>query len=54
DQHDWVRLVEKIDPSVLDDFSLGDGSHQQFMSTPDAVGFYLKRVQQGEDSDEDD
>ncbi|KAG0340651.1 hypothetical protein BG000_011429 [Podila horticola] len=37
DQGDWERLVEKMDPSTLDDFGLGDGSFEQFMATPDAV-----------------
>ncbi|KAF9314029.1 hypothetical protein BG006_004033, partial [Podila minutissima] len=37
DQHDWVFFVKKLDPSMLDDFDLGGGSFQQFISTLDAI-----------------
>ncbi|KAF9288343.1 hypothetical protein BGZ74_000940 [Mortierella antarctica] len=45
DQRDWVRLVDKMDPSMLENFGLGEGSFQQFMATPDAKGLeHSKRV----------
>ncbi|KAG0331875.1 hypothetical protein BG000_010522 [Podila horticola] len=54
DKRDWVLLVEKMDPSMLNDFDLGDGCHEQFISTPDAVKLMcLKRPHMKEDSEED-
>ncbi|KAF9324353.1 hypothetical protein BG006_000640, partial [Podila minutissima] len=45
DQRDWVRLVDKIDPSMLENFGLGEGSFQQFMATPDAKNLeHSKRI----------
>jgi hypothetical protein len=55
DKRDWVLLVERMDPSMLDGFDLGYGSHEQFMSTLDAVGLIRsKRPQLKEDSKGDD
>ncbi|KFH63732.1 hypothetical protein MVEG_10425 [Podila verticillata NRRL 6337] len=40
DSHDWVRLVESMDPSLLEDLHLGFGSYEQFVSTTEAVETY--------------
>ncbi|KAG0346278.1 hypothetical protein BG005_000853 [Podila minutissima] len=46
DQHDWVRLLDKMDPSMLDGFGLGEGSHQQFKATRFAANLkFLKKMQ---------
>ncbi|KAG0091795.1 hypothetical protein BGZ92_011644 [Podila epicladia] len=37
DKNDWVLLIEKMDYANLKNFFLGDGSHEQFIATPDAV-----------------
>ncbi|KAF9320248.1 hypothetical protein BG006_002839, partial [Podila minutissima] len=37
DQHDWVHIVDKMHPSMLDGFGLEGSSYEQFMATPDAV-----------------
>ncbi|KAG0339225.1 hypothetical protein BG000_002594 [Podila horticola] len=49
DQCDWVILVDKMDPSALDDFDLGDGTYKQFMSTTDAVDIMRSKRSQLED-----
>ncbi|KAG0340654.1 hypothetical protein BG000_011432 [Podila horticola] len=49
DQQDWVVLVEKMDPSMLSYFDLGDGSYEQYISTPDAVDLIHSKRPQRED-----
>ncbi|KAF9292835.1 hypothetical protein BGZ74_000155 [Mortierella antarctica] len=55
DQRDWARLVEKMDPAILENIYLGDSSHEQFMVATD-VGDLIssKRPQLAEDLEEDD
>ncbi|KAF9383153.1 hypothetical protein CPB97_006724 [Podila verticillata] len=55
DPHDWVLLVEKMHPSMLRNFRLGRSSHEQFMSTQDAVDIeFSKRKQWWRKEWEDD
>ncbi|KAF8933126.1 hypothetical protein BGZ52_008542, partial [Haplosporangium bisporale] len=44
DSHDWVRLVESMDPSLLEDLHLGFGSYDQFASTTEAVETYNSKL----------
>lgn len=44
DEQDWVLIVESLDPVPLKSMVLGNGSHEQFMSTKNAVDLFASKT----------
>lgn len=44
DERDWVLIVESMDPVPLKNMVLGSNSHEQFMSTKDAVDLFASKT----------
>ncbi|KFH74192.1 hypothetical protein MVEG_01405 [Podila verticillata NRRL 6337] len=44
DEQDWVLIVESMDPVPLKTMVLGNGSHEQFLSTKDAVDLFTSKT----------
>jgi hypothetical protein len=42
--HDWVLLVKKMHPSMLENFHLGGSSFEQYISISDAVDLKFTRA----------